>query len=107
MKDHPLIIICEQDATEQFEPQVERIVAAMGHPEALVTDESQVFDFFPCICVGFDDEELARAHEEEARQVAQLRALLGRDVTGRERIWELGRELALLEDQARQRSNPH
>ncbi|HKU69184.1 MAG TPA: hypothetical protein VJP85_15535 [Candidatus Baltobacteraceae bacterium] len=43
---------------EDLAPQVERVLEALGHPEAWVSDESTVDDF------GFDDAELAAAARE-------------------------------------------
>ncbi len=34
-----------QDRVERLEPEVQRILDVLGHPEALVTDESFIADF--------------------------------------------------------------
>ncbi len=39
------IVIADQEMVDVYEAEVNRILAALGHPEALVTDLSQVFDF--------------------------------------------------------------
>jgi hypothetical protein len=71
------IVIVEQDKVDLYETQVNRLLAALGHPEALVTDLSQVFDFDP---------------DEEAE--ADLSELMGRTVRPVEYLWQLAQELA-------------
>ena len=71
------IVIADQEQVDIYETEVNRILAALGHPEALVTDLSQVFDFG-------DDEEAA----------ADLAELMGRPVNAAEHIWKLAAELS-------------
>ncbi len=71
------IVIADQDMVDVYETEVNRILAALGHPEALVTDLSQVFDFG-------EDEEAA----------ADLDKLMGRAVGAGEHLWKLAAELA-------------
>jgi hypothetical protein len=81
------IVIADQDAVDQFPHGVQRVLGVLGHPEALVTDESQVGDFlmhYP------SDPECARLEKEG---LAELSSLLGRPVTRRDWIWELARDL--------------
>ena len=70
-------IVIVQDQVDLYEAEVNRILHALGHQEALVTDLSQVFDFG-------DDEETA----------ADLAQLLGRPVKATEHIWKLAAELS-------------
>ncbi|MBX9950587.1 MAG: hypothetical protein K2Y39_15570 [Candidatus Obscuribacterales bacterium] len=70
-------VIVDQEKVDIYEAEVNRILAALGHPEALVTDLSQVFDFG-------DDEEAA----------VDLAELMGRPVEPREHIWKLAQELS-------------
>lgn len=70
-------VIIEQEKVDVYEAEVNRILAALGHPEALVTDLSQVFDFG-------EDEEAA----------ADLEELMGRAVDAGEHLWKLAAELA-------------
>ncbi len=70
-------IVIEQENVDVYEAEVNRILAAIGHPEALVTDLSQVFDFG-------EDEEAA----------ADLDKLMGRAVDAGEHLWKLAAELA-------------
>jgi uncharacterized protein YoaH (UPF0181 family) len=71
------IVIADQEKVDVYETEVNRILAALGHPEALVTDLSQVFDFG-------DDEEAAD----------DLAELMGRSVNAGEYIWKLAQELS-------------
>ncbi len=70
-------IVFQKDMVDVYEAEVNRILAAIGHPEALVTDLSQVFDFG-------EDEEAA----------ADLDKLMGRAVDAGEHLWKLAAELA-------------
>lgn len=101
------IRIAEQDAIDQFEPQVQRLLAALGHPEALVTDLSQVSDFLPWTCAEFDAQDLAEAREEESRQLSALGDVMGRTVEACEYLWQMGRELALADSEAKARARPN
>ncbi|HIA54289.1 MAG TPA: hypothetical protein EYN91_19740 [Candidatus Melainabacteria bacterium] len=71
------IVIADQEKVDVYETEVNRILVALGHPEALVTDLSQVFDFG-------DDEEAAD----------DLAELMGRSVNAGEHIWKLAQELS-------------
>jgi hypothetical protein len=37
--------LASQNEVNELQPQIERLLAALGHPEALVTDESTFLDF--------------------------------------------------------------
>ena len=39
------VILAPQDQTEELSPYIDQILEALGHPEALVTDESMIGDF--------------------------------------------------------------
>mgnify|MGYP005824332727 CR=1 FL=1 len=86
MENDPLenvnTLIVEQDKIGLYEEGVEKILECVGHPEALATDLSQVFDF----STPFDK-------DEELDQLVKLSGLMGRPVNGLEYIWELGKEL--------------
>lgn len=71
------IVIGDQEMVDVYEAETNRILAALGHPEALVTDLSQVFDF------GDDD--------ESAEDLAEL---MGRPVKPSEHIWKMAEELS-------------
>lgn len=101
------IVIAEQDATDQFEPQVQRILVALGHPEALVTDLSQVYDFLPWTCAEFSADEMAQAQQEETKLLNALALVMGRAVKPDEYLWKLGRELYLSQAEQKTRARPH
>lgn len=42
-------VFVEQESIDQFEPQVNRLLEILGHPEALVTDLSDFGDFVTAI----------------------------------------------------------
>lgn len=52
-----MIIFGSQEGTDAFEPQIAKLLEILGHPEALVTDNSQFLDF---ICM-FEYETLSAA----------------------------------------------
>lgn len=101
------ILIVDQDAIEQFEPQVHQILGALEHPEALVTDLSQVYDFLPWTCAEFSAEEMAQAQQEESRLLTALAQVMGRAVKPDEYLWKLGRELYLGQAEHKARARPH
>lgn len=83
----PRVLLCAQDQVEAFEAQVDQVLDLIGHPEALVTDESQVSDFF-CVMDAGD--------EESRREQAVLAALTeraGRPVCAHDRLWEIARDI--------------
>lgn len=45
----PVITLAETDLVDIYEKEIREIVNYLGHPEALVTDESRFFDF---VCSG-------------------------------------------------------
>ena len=55
--------LASQEECDQLEPYVDRVLVALGHPEALVTDESYVSDF---LC--FFDKIEAEEELKEARR---------------------------------------
>ena len=66
-----------------LKPYVLRVLEAVGHPEALVTDESSVYDFFDT----FDSK------KKKMRSVLGLSKKLGIDVSDDDLIWEVARNL--------------
>ena len=44
-----------QEKVEHLQPYVDKVLLALGHPEALVTDESTIVDFRP---MGLSNEEI-------------------------------------------------
>ena len=45
MKNFSRIEICPDDNIQKYEKEVNQILEFLGHPEALVTDRSSIFDF--------------------------------------------------------------
>jgi hypothetical protein len=82
-------VLASQDGCDVFEKEINQILHALGHADALVTDESQVGDF--CIHLPVMDEEVVALNRQTLEDVS---AVMGRPVEARECLWELGRELA-------------
>lgn len=110
--DKPRIVIADQDAIDTFPKEVDQLMSAIGHPEALVTDESQVYDFLIYLGVPTPEsvQRLEKAlgrpvrvatkpvkdpeiDEHNAKILAALAELMGRPVEGREYLWRLAQEL--------------
>lgn len=81
--------IASQDAVDTFEKEVTQVLNAIGHPEAMVTDQSQVYDFM-MFMEGVSDPQIDELNEAVISGVTEL---MGRPVTGNEYIWKLGQEL--------------
>ena len=58
MEQKPKIVLAPQDKTLEYEAQVERLLAALGHTEALVTDESTFGDFVWSVSGAQDQHDL-------------------------------------------------
>lgn len=85
----PRITLAEQDGVDTFEKEVSQLLGALGHPEAMVTDESQIRDFLVW-GVPSDD-------PDNMEKLAAVSALMGRPVQRQDVLWELGRELRALQ----------
>lgn len=79
------IIIEKQDSIELYESEVDRILNELGHPEALVTDESRLSDFFYA----------GRETDEERAVLQKLSEGAARPVTVSCRLWEIARDMNL------------
>ena len=55
------IELASQDEVSQLEPYIDKVLEALGHPEALVTDESYVSDFLCIVDEKETDLELKKA----------------------------------------------
>lgn len=71
-----MIVMASQEKINALGDKVDKVLTALGHPEALVTDESTVWDFI------FDEADL---HDISSR--------LGFDVHGDDYVWELAEKL--------------
>lgn len=70
------------------------VLDVLGHPEAWVSDESQVRDF-QSYCFEMSEEDKAEAIALETYHLAKLEALTGRVVTIHDYIWEVARDVAI------------
>ena len=84
----PLLV--EQDAIDSFPVGTQAILNAVGHPDALVTDLSQVWDF----CSHDPDHPDEQVREQA--MFAELTALAGRPVDRNDYLWELARDIERL-----------
>lgn len=86
MTDEIRIEIADQDKVDFFEKQIDIVLKALGHPEALVTDESMVTDFMSHFGSFQDASNLPK--------MQALEFLMGRTVKYNEYIWQLANELS-------------
>lgn len=77
------IVFAPQDLIQSLGPYVQRVLDAIGHPEAFVSDESWVSDFDPFEA----SEEEVQAYYDEIGQK------LGFPVTGKDTIYGLAARL--------------
>lgn len=73
------IILCDQDLVNKHHLGVATVLDVIGHPEALVTDESQLGDFLD--------------GSEGKRSVAELSRMVGRPLSWGSYVWEVGKWL--------------
>jgi hypothetical protein len=85
------ISICSQDAVDQFSKEMTKVLSIIGYLDALVTDESRVYDFF--CSIGGDPEQEA----EEKNTLEELSKAAHRVVTARDLLWEIARDIHLAE----------
>ena len=85
------IELADQDATLEFEKEIDEILEAIGFPGSMVTDESEFRDFL--IWIKPDDPEIV-SHNKEIMDKAG--ALLMRPVERTERLWKMARDLYFL-----------
>lgn len=79
------IVLCKQDLVLRYQLGVITALNELGHPEALVTDESTIGDFF---ALGYDESE-----DEECRGVCRELSKLayGHHVDHNTYLWEVGK----------------
>lgn len=68
------IIIADQDGVDSFEPLTTELLTLLGHPEALVTDESELSHFIDFTLQGEDYK------QEKERIWSEIEAKWGVDV---------------------------
>lgn len=66
-------------SSKELEPFVNNVLDALGHPEALVTDDSIVWDFLP----------LNSGLEEVNKTISDAAKKLGTYVQSKDYIWEV------------------
>ena len=88
--EKPAVFICAADNADAFALEVDQILDVLGVRRALVTDRSQLSDFFTFVGDAEHDQ------KEEARESVVLRELTeraGRPVQARDYVWEVARDL--------------
>ena len=76
------IELCSQEKIKELEPYIDEVVRALGHKEALVTDESMVSDFLDIV-----------DKKRWAGQIAKAKKKLGVEVFSDDYIWEVAERL--------------
>ena len=76
------VVLASDDKGEVNYGYVMKVLEALGHPEALVTDESEVYDFM----LGMDE-------KKEKKWLSALGKRLGVEVQGNDYIWEVAKKI--------------
>ena len=79
----PTITAPPTDKIASRSDRVARVLTALGHPEAFVSDESTLSDFRP-IFGGLT---------ERSRWLTEIRAKLGIEVSNQDYIWQIAEKL--------------
>ena len=70
------------DLVDSLAPYINKVLKAMGHPEALVTDESMVWDFLNV----FDS-------REKNKQLKRFNTKMGFKVSADDFVWQVAEKL--------------
>lgn len=87
--ESPLVIAgkriehAERDKVEDLDKYVQKVLEAIGHPEAFVTDESMIWDFVPHL----------RPSSEMQAFLDELSDKLGFEVKHQDYIWDLAKRM--------------
>ena len=76
------IELASQEKVEVYAKEIENLLKAMGHPEALVTDESLVSDFLDI----FDK-------QERIKQIEKIKKKIKIDVFPGDFLWEVAKRM--------------
>ena len=101
------IVIASQDITDEFEEEVNEILDALGHPEALVTDDSIISDFLLHFVDKMTFEERNEILKKERRIMQRVEKLVGRVVGPREYIGEIAQERYKVKNEQKAKMRPH
>ena len=76
------IELVSQEKVEIYAKEIEKLLKAMGHPEALVTDESLVSDFLDI----FDK-------QERMKQIEKIKKQIKIDIFPGDFLWEIAKRM--------------
>jgi hypothetical protein len=76
------IELAEQDKIDKLQPYIDKVLNALGHPEALATDESMVCDFLDI----FDK-------DERVKQVKKAHKKIKVNIFPGDYIWEVAKRI--------------
>lgn len=96
-----------QDMVDEFESETNEILIAIGHPEAFVTDESQVSDFLFPFLDKMSLEERNEILREERKIMQKIEELLKRPVGPRELLGDLAKERYMIKKENKSKMRPH
>jgi len=82
MKKKTKIELADHNKIDELQPYVDKVLKALGHTEALVTDESLVSDFLDI----FDK-------ERRVKQAAKAKKKLGVDLFPGDYLWEVAERI--------------
>jgi len=82
LKNAKKIVLAPQDKIKELEPYMDKVLNALGHPEALVTDESMVTDFLDI----FDK-------DSRVKQIKKTQKKIKVDIFPGDYIWEVAERI--------------
>jgi len=95
------ITIVSSDEIDSYPEEIQEILTAIGHPEAMVTDESMLWDF---MC--FFDKESDETKQYNQSIETAVSKLVHRDVTDSETLLELAKSLRHINSKHKKTSRP-
>ena len=103
------IIITKKDMVDEFECEVDDILNALGHPEALVTDESEIRDFLiaDMFLKDMSHEDRNDIFKKEREMMEYVEKLVGREVEPNDNIAELARLAYMKKQEKKAKLRPH
>ena len=94
----PRIVFAPQNSINALSPYVERVIEALGHPEAFVSDGSQVGDLLDLDLENVDGDEVPDYSSEGREQLRRAINMLKLPMHPDDFIWKVARRLKKKED---------
>ncbi len=90
MLRHGKLVFPSQEKIKLYPEEVARILEAIGHPEAWVSDESSIGNFYPALDLDATEEEIT---DRDGADEVRLQRLLGVDVAMDDLLWQVAQRM--------------